>query len=224
MKTDEQTKLEKRGVGTTEFFDAFGERAVTLCDGRAGLRGALAVKASAAPGSNGAPVVDFIGSDETLDRYDEIIAASGWKLDNYRKNPVFQNSHKYGDVMHTLGKSLITEVRGGKLFQRIEFATAINPIANVAYELYRGGFLNAVSVGFIPLKWENGTEKAGCARKYTEHELLELSAVSVPANPNALQQAVKAGAVDRSDLRELLEFLQKFCRGTRMQADMKCAQ
>src|SRR5436853_595550 len=94
------------------------------------------------------PILDFISSDDTLDRYGEIIDASGWRLENYRRNPVFQNAHQYGDVIFTLGRALLTEVRGGKLFQRIEFATDINPMAKIAYGLYKRKFLNAVSVGF----------------------------------------------------------------------------
>src|SRR5437899_308412 len=56
-------------------------------------------------------VLDFVSSDDTLDRYGEIIIASGWRLDKYRRNPVFQNAHQYGDVIFTLGRALITEVR-----------------------------------------------------------------------------------------------------------------
>jgi len=69
-------------------------------------------------------------------------------------------------------------------------------MAKVAYGLYKGGFLSAVSVGFIPLQWENGTKEAGYRRKYTEQELVEVSAVSIPANPNALALGVKSGAVE----------------------------
>src|SRR6266404_4692806 len=65
------------------------------------------------------PCLDFISSDETLDRYSEIISAAGWKLDSYQRNPVFQNAHQYGDVIFTLGRAIITEVRAGKLYQRI---------------------------------------------------------------------------------------------------------
>ena len=198
MKLDE-TKLEK----------AFGERAVLLCDGRTGLRGAMVVEAKA--DEAGAPIIEFTASDDSIDRYDEVIAAAGWELTNYKRNPVFQNSHKYGDVIHTLGKSVLTEVRGNKLVQRIEFAVDINPIAKLAHDLYRGKFLNAVSVGFIPLEWEDGNQASPYRRKFLKQELLELSAVSVPANPNALQNAVKAGAVDKSDLRDLAEFLKQFC-------------
>jgi hypothetical protein len=191
------------------------------------------------------PVLDFIASDESLDRFDEIICASGWRLDTYRRNPVFQNAHQYGDILFTLGKALITEVRLGAtssassstprshsasstphLYQRIQFATDVNPVARVAYGLYKGKFLNAVSVGFIPLRWEDapagGTSSAGgrnggkaahhqARRKYLEQELLEVSAVGIPANPNALALGLKAGAIEKSDLREILVLLKSLC-------------
>jgi HK97 family phage prohead protease len=189
----------------------FGDRAVTLCDGRTGLRGGLKVEIKA---QDNAPIIDFTASNERLDRYDEIITASGWRLENYRRNPVFQNSHRYSDVVHTLGRSLVTEVIGDALFQRIEFAVEANPVAKLAYDLYRGKFLNAVSVGFIPIRWENGGEDAEFRRRYLEQELLELSAVSIPANPDALQLAVKAGAVQVPDLRDLADFLKQFCGNT----------
>lgn len=195
----------------TELENQFGERAVKLCDGRTGLRGGLAVKATAPSEYGDKPVIRFTASDETLDRYDEVVSIAGWKLEPYKRNPVFQNSHKYGDILFTLGKSLLTETKDTGLMMDIEFATSINPVAQVGYQLYKGGFLNAVSVGFIPIRWENGAEGSSFRRKYLEQELLELSAVSIPANPNALQNAVKAGAVSRDNLSDLAEFLKEFC-------------
>ncbi|HWI59245.1 MAG TPA: hypothetical protein VNZ22_18605, partial [Bacillota bacterium] len=61
------------------------------------------------------------------------------------------------------------------------------------------------SVGFIPLRWEDGTPKSGYRRKHVEQELLEVSAVAIPANPNALALGLKTGAIAKSDLRELAE-------------------
>ena len=110
--------------------------------------------------------LDFISSDSTLDRYGEIITPAGWNLTNYRRNPVFQNAHQYGDIIFTLGRALITEVRQvgtsrrDVLFQRIQFATDANPLAKIAHALYAGKFLNAVSVGFIPRRWEDGSESS----------------------------------------------------------------
>jgi len=190
----------------------FGERLVTLCDGRSGLRQGVQTTvrepAQAEPNSS---TLDFIASSETLDRYDEIISADGWDLENYRRNPVFQNAHQYGDIIFTLGKALVTEVRvaGAQrvLFQRIEFATEVNPMARIAYGLYKGKFLNAVSVGFVPVRWETGGADSPFRRKYLEQELLEVSAVGIPANPEALQLGLKAGAIQKADLRDLLELL-----------------
>lgn len=171
----------------------------------------------AGPSATPSHVLDFISSDDSLDRFGEVIVASGWRLENYRRNPVFQNAHQYGDVIFTLGRALITEIRSGPspinqqpstcLFQRIQFATDINPMARIAYGLYQGKFLNAVSVGFVPIRWENGGPKDSFRRKYLEQELLEVSAVAIPANPNALALGLKAGAIQRADLREASDLL-----------------
>jgi hypothetical protein len=235
MNIEIPNQTEPSGTPNPELQTQFADRLVTLCDGRPGLRGGIHmdVRESSLAGPVPPPgdsleirdnscnsCLDFISSDETLDRYDEIISASGWRLENYRRNPVFQNAHQYGDIIFTLGKALITEVRGGKLFQRIEFATEVNPMARIAYGLYKGKFLNAVSVGFIPLRWENGKSdgsdgsdgsRKACRRKYLEQELLEVSAVGIPANPNALQLGLKAGAIEKADLVELLEMLRAVC-------------
>ena len=58
-----------------------------------------------------APCLDFVASTATLDRYHEVIEPAGWRLDSYRRNPVFQNAHNYGDVLFTLGRAVSTEVR-----------------------------------------------------------------------------------------------------------------
>jgi phage head maturation protease len=182
---------------------------IPLHDSRPGLRTLLQVEVREAalgedlgtPGTASLPVLDFVASTATLDRYHEVIEPAGWRLESYRRNPVFQNAHNYGDILFTLGKALTTEVRAigerQALCQRIQFATEVNPVARIAYGLYKGGFLNAVSVGFIPLKWEDGDGGRGASerealergasprRRYLEQELLEVSAVAIPANPDA---------------------------------------
>lgn len=173
-------------------------------------RGMLAVEVNppgadaAGPSADGLadPVLEFVASDATLDRTGEIIQAAGWRLENYRRNPVFQNAHNYGDVRHTLGRAIAVEVRDNRLWLRVRFAAEVNPCARLAYELYRRGFLNAVSVGFLPLRWENGSERTPWRRRFLEQELLEVSAVAVPANPNALMiSAVNNDELGRALLR-----------------------
>ncbi len=205
-----------KGKGPQDHGTTGPQDRITLCDGRAGLRRGMEVEVSdQSDRSEGSDVLEFVASDETLDRYGEVIAADGWRLENYRRNPVFQNSHQYGDVLFTLGRARQTEVVGGKLVQRIEFATEINPMARIAHGLYKGGFLKAVSVGFVPIKWEDPSDLNPNLslnlnlprRRYLEQELLEVSAVSIPANPNALIMGIKSGAVELADVRELAELI-----------------
>lgn len=187
----------------------FGERLTTLHNGKSGLRGSLQVKVTA--NETDPDVLTMRASNERLDRYDEVIVAAGWKLDDYQRNPVIQNSHQYGDICFTIGKALKTVVEGNELLQVWKFATKANPIAKIARDMYAGGFLHASSVGFVPIRWENGTQGSGFYRKYLEQELLEVSAVAIPANADALALAVKTGAVAKSDLRELAQMLKHFC-------------
>src|SRR3954468_23088459 len=120
---------------------------IPLYDSRPGLRTLLQVEVREAVCAASAqddqlssidsqPILDFVASTATLDRYHEIIEPAGWRLDSYRKNPVFQNAHNYGDILFTLGKALFTEVRdvGGRLalFQKIQFATEVNPVARIS--------------------------------------------------------------------------------------------
>lgn len=189
----------------------FGERLIALSTTRQGLRVQLSLKAT--PDKEDSDLLHMLASNDTLDRYDEVIDANGWQLDRYRRNPVIQNSHQYGDILHTIGRAETTEVVNGSLVQVWRFATKENPMAKIARDLYRGRFLNASSVGFIPHEWENGDTKAGYRRKYTKAELLEVSAVGIPANPDALQLAYKSGCLEKSDLVELSQLLAGTLKG-----------
>ena len=213
----------------------FSDRLVNLNDGSSGLRAGMHVEIR---DDSSPSCLEFVSSDETLDRYNEVISAAGWKLDNYQRNPVFQNAHQYGDIIFTLGKALVTEIREvGRavpsapsrqvLFQRTQFATDVNPMARIAYGLYRGKFLNAVSVGFVPIRWQDGSgslsaggegrgevesfsasassSSSPARRIFLEQELLEVSAVAIPANPNALALGLKSGAIAKSDLKDVLD-------------------
>ena len=71
---------------------------IPLHDNRPGIRSLLQVEVREAlacePESGGAAAtLDFVASTATLDRHHEIIEPAGWRLDSYRRNPVFQNAH-----------------------------------------------------------------------------------------------------------------------------------
>lgn len=156
----------------------------------------------------------FVASSEAEDRYGDIIRVKGWKTDNYMKNPVFLWGHRSGDP--PIGKCVELHMEGGSkpaLVQKIEFASKdVYPFADTIYQLYKGKFMNAVSVGFMPLERpkpimdKDGEETGGY--EFSNQELMELSAVPIPANAEALQRAVKAvetGMLRKGDLDFLLK-------------------
>ena len=150
--------------------------------------------------------LDFDASLETPDRMGDQVSADTWKLENYMKNPVFLWCHNYS--LPPIGKAIKAWVENGKLVLRIQFADNTieypsgMPSADTVYKLYQGGFLNAVSVGFDP---STGDAKSisGGGIDYTGQELLELSAVPVPAHPDALRRAEEAGLITVKQLEVL---------------------
>jgi len=65
----------------------------------------------------------------------------------------------------------------------------------------------ATPSSLFPLRSSTSTASGRFRRRYLEQELLEVSAVGIPANPNALVLGLKAGALETSDLRALAELL-----------------
>ena len=142
--------------------------------------------------------VQFTISKEVVDRDGDILRASGVDFSNYMKNPVFLSFHNSREF--PLGKVTKFWVEGNEVKAIVYFPTleelSTDPnnasekakLVDFCYHCYKTGMLNAVSVGFIPLEWietDNGYD-------ILKWELLEFSAVAVPANQDAIAQAVKS--------------------------------
>lgn len=145
--------------------------------------------------------VDFVISTASVDRMGDTVSVDGWKLDTYRKNPVVLWAHDAS--MLPIAKASNVRVEDGKLKARAEFAPKeMSGMANAVFEMIRGGFLSATSVGFAPLKYafsEAADRKFGI--DFIEQELLEFSIVPIPANSEALIEARSAG-IDIEPVRE----------------------
>lgn len=166
-------------------------------------------------------VLEFNGSTETVDRYGDIIKADGWNLKNYKRNPVFLWAHRY--EMPPIGKAVKVWIEEDKLKFKIEFPDdsvkypSNMPSAETVYQLYKGGFLKATSVGFDPKEWENIEEKKDkddevgnvTGRMYLKQELLELSAVPVPANPDALMNAYEERVISKREMKKVDEWIHR---------------
>lgn len=147
-------------------------------------------------------VIEFVGSNGALDRDGEVINPKGWDITNFKKNPVFLWAHEY--YSPPVGRALNVKKADGGLTFRVQFADAETyPFADTIYRMYKAGFLHATSVGFIPKEWVDGDGEGSPRRTYTKQELLELSAVPVPSNPEALIQAQETGVITAKEYGQL---------------------
>ena len=153
--------------------------------------------------------ITAIGSTNDVDRDNDIIDIKGMNLKNFKSNSVFLWSHN--SSLPPIGKAeSVSKTKDGLKF-KLKFAEPdINPQADTIFKLYKGGYLNAFSVGFAP-DWEAASynEKRG-GFDFPKSELLEISAVSVPANQNALiQRSIEEGAIDELEANDFTMFVKE---------------
>lgn len=130
--------------------------------------------------------IRFIASTEGVARDGWVIEAGGWNLENYRKNPVVLWAHDYMGRNLPVGRAVNVEVSEGKLVADIQFDRQ-DAFAAMIERKYREGFLSAVSVGW-DTKAIRPPKTNGDAPHIAEAELLDISAVPVPGDPDALMQ------------------------------------
>ena len=132
--------------------------------------------------------MSFVISTDDVDRHGDVIVSQGWKLESYRRNPVFLWAHDYARPV--IGRATDVWSEAHRLIAKVEFAPT--DFAQEVAKLYRSGYQRGVSVGFKPLRFEERRhEKTGVflGIRFLEQELLETSAVPVPANRDALRRA-----------------------------------
>lgn len=143
-------------------------------------------------------------STGAVDRMGEVIEPEGIDLKNYRKNPIVLWAHNYGSP--PIGRSLWIKKQNGGLVSKMEFAKTER--AEEIFSLYKGGFLNAFSIGFSSIESEpmdkNDTSFFG-PKRFKKTEMLEYSAVPVPANPEALAMAMTKGLKLDEDIKQAIE-------------------
>ena len=163
----------------------------------------------------------FAITTPTVDSSGDVVVPEGGDLKRYRKNPVVLFGHNYGGM--PIARSLREEIDPGvAIFSEAEFAVGLDEEKDfplTVFNYFAAKFLNAVSIGFIPARWEKrmiGDDEGGQVWKggfiFHEWTLLEFSAVSVPANEDALALAVKGvsqfarefGLTDREEIVKLL--------------------
>jgi len=155
------------------------------------VRGTLA-----APSPDGE--LTFTASAEGVNRYGFSLSRKRWKIDNFNNNPVILWMHN--DMMPPIGRGRASidpaGLQTGITFDRTD------PFAVTIENKYRGGFLNAVSVGFDFVEQDGSPISDWFMMSPDEisnvafYDLAEVSAVPVPADPNALIRQRHALAFD----------------------------
>ena len=144
--------------------------------------------------------ITFVASDGTKDSAGTVLNQDNWDLTRFNSNGIIGYQHKvYGGWDDTdnpdnvIGKG-VAYIEDKKLMVDITFEPAdINPLADKIYKKIQFGSLRAVSVGFLPVGRGRFGEGADAETYYfAGQQLLEVSVVNIPANPNALKKSLEA--------------------------------
>lgn len=135
--------------------------------------------------------IDFIASTEGIKRDGLDITIEQWDLRNYKKNPVVLWGHDYGgwgsSPRPPIGRaSVVINKERSTLDAAVTFDMSDEFAASIDRK-YREGFLNAVSVGWnfvLP----PGKSMGDVNRDEVKADLLDISGVPVPGDPDALKE------------------------------------
>jgi HK97 family phage prohead protease len=142
-------------------------------------------------------VLHLISTGAT-DRANDIVEPSGAEVDNFLRNPVVLVDHDYR-IEKIIGRAESVEITKEGIFARTKFADT--PLARDAWELVKGKFARAWSIGFRPKQFEAIKEKGqfkGFHHKVWE--LLEYSLVAVPMNADVVTDAVQRGLLHTENI------------------------
>ena len=138
--------------------------------------------------------MEFVLSDEGVDRMGDVIRASGWDLTHFKANPIALFGHDHSNI---LGVWENVRVEGKSLLGRLKLAKpGTSPLIDTVRSLIDQRILKAVSVGFQPIEAQ---PRKGGGYDFIKSALHEVSVVAVPANPNALAlvKALQPELVDK---------------------------
>jgi len=154
--------------------------------------------------------IEFIASDETKDRHGDVITLESWDLANFLKAPRMLIDH-WHSVENIVGKWADVRIDKATDNPGLKMKAVFHNITRLSREvseMVKKGFLNTVSVGFIP-HMDVKTGADGEEIQVPRNELIEVSLVTVPANPNAQQikSLMEAGQMGDDEKKDIEDFL-----------------
>ncbi len=154
--------------------------------------------------------VRVIASTAAIDSYEEIVEQS-WQLERYLANPVVLYGHNRvgflgmgGDPKDTLPIGYATDIGvvDGQLEATLHFVDEkANPMGELVWQGFLQGSIRTVSVGFFPHTVREEKRDGKDIYVLADNELYEISAVPIPANPEAVALSAERTA-ERAWLKE----------------------
>lgn len=156
-----------------------------------------------------------IASEEVADRDGDVISIDGWDLKNFKANPVLMWLHMMDGHMLPIGKANnigVKTVNGKKKLLFEPDFHEITEMGKTVKRMFEEGYLRTFSVGFQPKEWTKLSNDGEFPPryKYTKQELVEISAVPIPALPTAtiIDDASKKG-FDMTVVKSLMKSFEK---------------
>ncbi|MCU7497211.1 MAG: hypothetical protein HF314_16500 [Ignavibacteria bacterium] len=118
------------------------------------------------------------------------IDPEGGRFEDYFKSPVVLAFH---DDTKIIARCVELSVESGGILATFEFNHT--QLAGDIFRLYQEGFLTSWSIGFLPLEMKTDKEGGKEILHITSWILLEVSAVSVPMDADAITVAVGQGLI-----------------------------
>lgn len=159
-------------------------------------------------------VIEFVATQEIVDYDGDIVSVEKMDISPIKNTKSFLWSHRNADP--PVGKILSVKKDGKQIVGRAQMTSEEEyPFGYTIYKLIKGGYINNVSVSFIPdySKVEYKEKDGKQIRMINESKLIEVSAVNIGANPRALitgksmkdtfEKAWNDGVLDGSELQEL---------------------
>lgn len=138
-------------------------------------------------------IIDFKITTNDVDSYKEIVNPSGVDLTRFANNPVVFWMHNM--FAPPIARGLVDRVKitDDAVVMPAQFTPeSVYAFGHTIYKLYKENFLQSVSIGFIPTKitrFETDEERdanKGARAIIEKWQMLEFSAVTIPANENAV--------------------------------------
>lgn len=172
---------------------------------------------------DGRKVFKGVATSLALDRHREVVIPKGVNMEDFIENPVLMSQHEHRT--DPIGTVLSLDPNDENI--KFEFAfDESDPDAAKTMRKFENGTMRTFSIGFLPTKWVDQEElvdetgkmldkvdikvggnpytldltryKATPRRLYTDWELLEISTVSIPANPEAHITRMAEGLIDEA--------------------------